>query len=99
MPVSKEDQGRLTRPWKCTSPERMVEHKSEEAQMSGVFDIFKKLPDGKPLWITAVKGFEEARQHLHNLAAKTPGEYFIYSEMSGDVIARIRTSSQDRSAA
>jgi hypothetical protein len=47
--------------------------------MGAKFDIFKKLPDGHPLWVKAVDGLEEARAQLTRLAANSPGEYFIYS--------------------
>jgi hypothetical protein len=43
-------------------------------------DIFKRLPDGHPLWMTAVDGLEEARAQLARLTAISPGEYFIYSD-------------------
>jgi hypothetical protein len=32
--------------------------------MDGRFDIFKRLPDGHPIWIMAVEGIEEARRRL-----------------------------------
>jgi hypothetical protein len=47
--------------------------------MGTKFDIFKKLPDGHPLWMKAVDRLEEARAQLAHLAATSPGEYFIYS--------------------
>jgi hypothetical protein len=51
--------------------------------MGAKFDIFKKLPDGHPLWVKAVDGLEEARVQLARLAATSPGEYFIYSVRNG----------------
>jgi hypothetical protein len=54
--------------------------------MGAKFDIFKKLPDGHPLWVKAVEGLEEARAQLARLAAISPGEYFIYSVRNGRVI-------------
>ena len=45
--------------------------------MDAKFDIFKRLPDGHPLWLKAVDGLEEARAQLVRLAASSPGEYFI----------------------
>ena len=56
------------------------------AAMGAKFDIFKKLPDGHPLWVKAVDGLEEARAQLARLAASSPGEYFIYSVQNGCVI-------------
>jgi hypothetical protein len=54
--------------------------------MDAKFDIFKRLPDGHPLWVKAVDGIEEARAQLFRLAASSPGEYFIYSVHSGCVV-------------
>ena len=54
--------------------------------MGAKFDIFKKLPDGHPLWVKAVDGLEEARAQLACLAASSPGEYFIYSLRTGRVV-------------
>jgi len=47
--------------------------------MSAKVDIFKRLPDGQPLWMKAVDGLEEAKAQLTRLTAISPGEYFIYS--------------------
>jgi hypothetical protein len=57
--------------------------------MGAKFDIFKKLPDGHPLWVKAVEGLEEAKGQLTRLAASSPGEYFIYSVRNGCVIHAI----------
>ena len=50
-----------------------------------IFDIFKRLRDGKSLWITTVEGLDEARKRTSRLASVAPGEYFIYSQKSGVV--------------
>ena len=57
--------------------------------MEPVFDIFSRLPDGSPLWLESVEGFEQAQRRLSGLARTQPGEYFIYSEKSGGVICRV----------
>jgi hypothetical protein len=54
--------------------------------MGTKFDIFKKLPDGHPLWVKAVDGLEEAQAQLARLAVNSPGEYFIYSLRNGCVV-------------
>ena len=53
--------------------------------MGYTFDIFKKLGDGKSIWITAVQGLEEARKRASRLASIAPGEYFIFSQRRGVV--------------
>jgi hypothetical protein len=54
--------------------------------MDAKFDIFKKLPDGHPIWVKAVDGLEEARNQLARLALNSPGEYFIYSARNGRIV-------------
>jgi hypothetical protein len=56
------------------------------ALMVAKFDIFKRLPDGHPLWVKAVEGFEEAKQQLARLADNSQDEYFIYSAQKGCVV-------------
>jgi hypothetical protein len=54
--------------------------------MNERFDIFKKLPDGQPMWVRAVEGFAEAKQILRQLAKTAPGEYFLYNSPTGQII-------------
>ena len=47
--------------------------------MESTFDIFRRLANGDPIWIAAVKGLKEARERMALEAANSPGEYFISS--------------------
>jgi hypothetical protein len=58
--------------------------------MDAKFDIFKKLPDGHPIWVAAVDGLDEARVELARLAASSPDEYFIYSVQDGCVVVQAK---------
>ena len=55
------------------------------------FDIFKRLRDGKPLWITSVPQIEEARSRVDRLGAIAPGEYLIYSQSKGIVVEYVNS--------
>jgi hypothetical protein len=57
-----------------------------EVFMETNFDIFKRLQNGRPLWITAAPGIDEARQRVDRLEAIAPGEYFIYSQTKGIIV-------------
>jgi hypothetical protein len=57
----------------------------EEATMNHRFDIFKRLPNGNTLWITAVEGLVEARNRMGRLAVISSGEYFVYLQGEGIV--------------
>jgi len=50
------------------------------------FDIFKKLPDGRPLWVEAVGGLDEAKLHIGRLASASPGQYFLLNIRNGSII-------------
>ena len=50
-----------------------------------IFDIFLRLPDGKPMWMESVQGLVKANKRLNELMIRAPRHYFIYSEMSGAV--------------
>ncbi len=54
--------------------------------MSAKFDIFQRLSDGQPIWIKAVENLEEAKRQLSQMAAVSPGDYFIYNSRNGRVI-------------
>jgi len=54
--------------------------------MNAKFDIFKILPDGRPLWIRAVDGLDEAKNHIGRMATTSPGEYFLFNIRNGSII-------------
>jgi hypothetical protein len=60
--------------------------------MNSTFDIFRGLPDGYPVWLEAVQGFEEAKRRLSSLASTSPGEYFVYSVGQKAVVASLTSS-------
>jgi hypothetical protein len=50
------------------------------------FDLFGRLPDGKPLWIEAVSELDAAEKDADRLSRIFAVEYFIYSEKAGRVV-------------
>jgi hypothetical protein len=48
------------------------------------YDIFKRLQNGRPLWITAVPGIEEARVRVDRLEAIAPWRVFNLLAEQGD---------------
>jgi hypothetical protein len=59
------------------------------------FDLFGRLPDGKPLWIEAARDINTAEKHAKQLSRISSGEYFIYSEKHGRVVERIHASAKN----
>ena len=54
--------------------------------MNAKFDIFRRLPDGQPIWVKAVEGLEEAKRQLLEMENRAPGDYFIYDTRYGRVL-------------
>ena len=50
------------------------------------FDIFLRLPDGKPLWVEAVEELEKAKLHVQRMIEVSPGEYFIFNSRTGQIL-------------
>jgi hypothetical protein len=43
------------------------------------FDIFKGMPDQSPVWLEALRGLSIAEQRMEQIAAESPGVYFLFS--------------------
>jgi hypothetical protein len=52
------------------------------------FDIFKRLADGRPEWVEAVEGLEEASARMSRLASNSSATYFIYSVVVESQVTR-----------
>lgn len=53
---------------------------------NAVFDIFKKAPDGKPVWMDAVPDISTAERRVAELKAREPGEYFVFSQQTHQIV-------------
>jgi hypothetical protein len=84
---------RRERRLKCDScfPKAAGHH--EEATMNYKFDIFKRLPNGNTLWITAIDDLREAEKRMSRLALISSGEYFIYLQGKG-IVAELNPEHQ-----
>ena len=45
-----------------------------------MFDIFKRLPDGNFICVSAVRGLKEARRRINRLARIAPGHHLAHSQ-------------------
>ena len=55
------------------------------------FDIFSGAPTKNPVWLEAVEGLSNARARMHEIAAQTPGQYFVFSTTRRTVLAQTET--------
>jgi hypothetical protein len=54
--------------------------------MATPYDIFRKDLLGTPVWMQAVQDFETARLRVIELAARSPGEYFVFSQETQEIV-------------
>ena len=64
------------------------------------YDLFEQFPDGSVLWCAFVRGLENTRQKLQELATRSPNEYFAIHTPSKDIVGRVnvpevKTSAQE----
>jgi hypothetical protein len=52
--------------------------------MVAPFDVFKHEPDGSLCWCGAFQDFEAAKTKVRELLVSSPGEYFIFSQSTGN---------------
>jgi hypothetical protein len=51
-----------------------------ELEVDSTFDIFKRLPDGNFIRVSAVRGLKEARRLIKRLTRIAPGQYLAHSQ-------------------
>ena len=51
------------------------------------YDIFRKDLLGTPVWMEAVQDLDTASLHVRELAARSPGEYFVFSQQSQEIVS------------
>ena len=66
-----------------------MDHASER-----VYDIFRELPEGTPVWVEAVKGLPQAMKRLQELSARSAGKYFVYDTHTQTRILRSASAGQ-----
>jgi len=66
------------------SPVRELGLWKRENRVSAPFDIFQTEAGGAALWCGIAGTLEEAKTHIGELAAVSPGEYVILNRRTGD---------------
>jgi hypothetical protein len=52
--------------------------------MIAPFDIFRTEKNGAQLWLESARSLEDAKARIRELAAHSPGEYMILSQVTGN---------------
>ena len=50
------------------------------------YDIFRKDLLGTPVWMEAVQDIETAKRRMGELARRSPGEYFVFSQEDQEIV-------------
>ena len=50
------------------------------------YDIFRKDLLGTPVWMEAVQDLETANLRVMELAGRSPGEYFVFSQETKEIV-------------
>jgi hypothetical protein len=60
----------------------------ESFSMKGApYEVFRKDLLGTPVWMETVQDLETAKLHMIELAARSPGEYFVFSQESQEIVS------------
>ena len=54
--------------------------------MKSAYDIFRKDLLGTPVWMESVQDIEAAKCRLTELARRSPGEYFVFSQETEEIV-------------
>ena len=54
------------------------------------YAVFKRLPDGAPLWVSPERDLDVAKKKIAELSAKDNLEYFVHDFTLGRIVVRIR---------
>jgi len=55
--------------------------------MNHKYDLFEKFPDGSSLWRACVIGLEGTRQHMFDLARRSPNQFYAMNVVNGKIVA------------
>ena len=54
--------------------------------MKSAYDIFRKDLLGTPVWMETTQDVETARLRVNELARRSPGEYFVVSQETQEIV-------------
>lgn len=53
---------------------------------AALYDIFRRDLLGAPVWMESVQDIETAKLHVMELAARSPAEYFVFSQKTQEIV-------------
>jgi hypothetical protein len=54
---------------------------------AALYDIFRKDLLGTPVWMESVQDIETAKLRVMELATRSPGEYFVFSQETKEIVS------------
>jgi hypothetical protein len=68
------------------SPELLVTWQ-DCSRKAAPYDVFRKDLLGTPVWMEAVQDLDTAKLRMSELAGRSPGQYFIYSQDTQEIVS------------
>ena len=62
-------------------------HLEGASMRAAPYDIFRKDLLGTPVWMEAVQDIETAKLRVTELAGRSPGEYFVFSQETQEIVS------------
>ena len=63
-----------------------------------IFDILSGIPGRNAKWLESVPGLTNAERRMEELAAATPGKYFVFNAWNSCVLVQVDTETKPISA-
>jgi len=54
---------------------------------AALYDIFRKDLLGTPVWMESVEDLKTAELHVMEMVARSPGEYFVFSQETKEIVS------------
>jgi hypothetical protein len=54
---------------------------------AALYDIFRRDLFGTPVWMESVEDLEKAKLRVMGMATRSPGEYFIFSQETKEIVS------------
>jgi hypothetical protein len=62
-------------------------HLEGSSMRAATYDIFRKDLLGTPVWMETVQDIETAKLRVTELAGRSPGEYFVFSQETQEIVS------------
>jgi hypothetical protein len=66
---------------------RVLRYPQSVSMEGAPYDIFRRDLLGTPVWMEAAQDLERAKHRMIEMAARSPGEYFVFCQESQEIVS------------